>query len=125
VTNGVAVLPGQTLALVLLCLGQVLFAIGETVWAPVAPAIVNDLAADDVRGRYNAASSLLWTLAGTISPMVAGLFLQRGAGLTWVGTLIIGCCVAAVAFLMLHRRVSAHVDGRVLSETSSKTGRVA
>ena len=125
VTNGVAVLPGQTLALVLLCLGQVLFAIGETVWAPVAPAIVNDLAADDVRGRYNAASSLLWTLAGTISPMVAGLFLQRGAGLTWVATLIIGCCVAAVAFLMLHRRVSAHVDGRVLSETSSKTGRVA
>ena len=125
VTNGVAVLPGQTLALVLLCLGQVLFAIGETVWAPVAPAIVNDLAADDVRGRYNAASSLLWTLAGTISPMVAGLFLQRGAGLTWVATLIIGCCVAAVAFLMLHRRVSAHVDGRVLSETSSKTRRVA
>lgn len=112
VTNGLAVVPGPTLALLLLCVGQVFFAIGETVWAPVAPAIVNDLAADDVRGRYNAAQSLLWTLAGTISPMVAGLFLQRGAGVTWVAALIFGCCAAAAAFLLLHRRVSAHVDGR-------------
>lgn len=118
-TNGLAVLPGPTLALVLLCVGQIFFAIGETVWAPVAPAIVNDLAADDVRGRYNAAQSLLWTLAGTISPMVAGLFLQRGAGLTWVTLLILGCCAAAVAFLMLHRRVSAHVDGREPAQASS------
>lgn len=117
VVNGLAVIPGTTGALVLLCLGQVFFALGETVWAPVAPAIVNDLAADDLRGRYNAAQSLLWTLAGTLSPMLAGVFLQRGAGLPWVGSLVIGCLLATVLFLGLRRRVSAHVDGRTASRT--------
>jgi len=112
VVNGLAAIPGTTGALVLLCLGQVLFALGETVWAPVAPAIVNDLAADDLRGRYNAAQSLLWTLAGTLSPMLAGVFLQRGAGLPWVVSLVLGCMLATVLFLGLRRRVSAHVDGR-------------
>ena len=109
--NGSAFLAKSTLALILLCLGQVLFAIGETVWAPVAPAIVNDLAPDDVRGRYNAVQSLLWTFAGTLSPLVAGIFLQRGAGLPWVSCIVLGCLVAAVAALDLRRRISAVVDG--------------
>ncbi len=115
--NGSAFLATSTLALVLLCLGQVLFAIGETVWAPVAPAIVNDLAPDDVRGRYNAVQSLLWTFAGTLSPLIAGVFLQRGAGLQWVGCIVLGCLVAAVAALDLRRRVSAVVDGTQESPT--------
>ena len=115
--NGSAFLATSTLALVLLCLGQVLFAIGETVWAPVAPAIVNDLAPDDVRGRYNAVQSLLWTFAGTLSPLIAGVFLQRGAGLQWVGCIVLGCLVAALAALDLRRRVSAVVDGTQQSPT--------
>lgn len=110
--NGSAFLAAPGLALVLLCVGQVFFAIGETIWAPVAPAIVNDLAPDDVRGRYNAVQSLLWTFAGTLSPMIAGVFLQRGAGLPWVACIVCGCVIAAVAALSLRRRVSAVVDGR-------------
>lgn len=110
--SGSAFLATPVIALALLCLGQVLFAIGETIWAPVAPAIVNDLAPDDVRGRYNAVQSLLWTFAGTLSPLFAGLFLQRGAGLPWVGCIVLGCLIATVAALDLRRRVSAFVDGR-------------
>jgi len=122
ITNGLAVLPSASVALVLLCVGQVFFALGETVWAPVAPAIVNDLAADDLRGRYNAAQSLLWTLAGTLSPMLAGLFLQRGAGLVWVGTLVLGCLASAGAFLALRRQVTAEVDGRIASNIAHTAG---
>lgn len=104
-------------ALVILCAGQVVFALGETIWAPVAPAMVNDMAADDVRGRYNSAQSLLWTVAGTIAPMVAGAFLQRGQGFLWLASLVAGCVLAAVVFADLRHRVGAKVDG--LEQTPS------
>jgi MFS family permease len=111
--NATALLTSVSLAVVVLCVGQVLFALGETIWAPVAPAIINDLAPDDVRGRYNSVQSLSWTLAGTVSPMLAGVFLQRGAGVAWILVLIIGCVVAAFAALALGRRISPAVDGRI------------
>jgi len=104
---------GPALALVILCAGQVVFALGETIWAPVAPAMVNDMAAEDVRGRYNSAQSLLWTVAGTIAPMVAGAFLQRGEGFLWLTSLVAGCLVAAFVFADLRHRVGAKVDGLV------------
>jgi len=111
--NASALVTSVSLAVVVLCVGQVLFALGETIWAPVAPAIINDLAPDDVRGRYNSVQSLSWTLAGTVSPMLAGVFLQRGAGVAWILVLIIGCVVAAFAALALGRRISPAVDGRI------------
>ena len=108
---------GPTLALIILCAGQVVFALGETIWAPVAPAMVNDMAEDDVRGRYNSAQSLLWTVAGTIAPMVAGAFLQRGEGFLWLTSLVLGCLAAAVVFADLRHRVGAKVDGLAASDS--------
>ena len=109
--NASSAFMGVLAATVVLCLGQVVFAVGETIWAPVAPAIINDLADEDVRGRYNSAQAMLWTVAGTLAPMFAGAFLQRGNGFLWISSLVVGCLLAAVAFADLKRRVSAKVDG--------------
>ncbi|MEU4394062.1 MFS transporter [Kribbella sp. NPDC023855] len=57
-----------TLTAVHLVMVAVVFAAGEVLMAPVMSALVNDLAPDGLRGRYNGAITLAWTggwLGGT------------------------------------------------------------
>ena len=49
------------------------FAFGETLLQPTIPALVNDLAPDHLRGRYNAASSAAFQLAQIIRAAGRGL----------------------------------------------------
>ena len=48
--------------------GLGLFGLGETLWAPVLPALVNELAREELRGRYNALQSMVWTVSSIIGP---------------------------------------------------------
>jgi MFS family permease len=110
-----ALLTGKWGAFALMCAGQVVFAIGETIWAPVGPALINDLAAEHLRGRYNALSGLTWQMAGTVGPLVAGLLLSGGHGAAWALTLIAGCTVGGLAATTLRARLTPEEDGRVLA----------
>ena len=76
-----AQVPAAWVATVLVIASPTIFALGETVWQPVMPAIVNDLAPEHLRGRYNAVGSLTWSVAGVAGPAVAALLLgtQRPA----------------------------------------------
>ncbi|HEY8080942.1 MAG TPA: MFS transporter, partial [Acidimicrobiales bacterium] len=74
---------GALAAIATLCVGQVVFALGETMWAPVSPAIVNDLAVEHLRGRYNALNGLVWGVSGTIGPLIAWALLTGGNGVAW------------------------------------------
>src|SRR6185437_3225192 len=47
---------------------MVLFGLGETLLSPTVPAMVNDLAPDRLRGRYNGAYSLAWTVGFIAGP---------------------------------------------------------
>jgi MFS family permease len=96
-----------------LCLGQVVFALGETLWAPVAPALVNDLAPEHLRGRYNALSGLVWGVSGTVGPLIAGLFLAGGHGVAWTLTIAIGALVGGLGATTLRRVLTPAEDGRV------------
>jgi MFS family permease len=58
----------------------VVFALGETLLAPTLPAIVNDLAPEHLRGRYNGAFSLASTTGFLVGPALAGAALAAGAG---------------------------------------------
>jgi MFS family permease len=99
------------LALGLLMVAFSVFALGETLWSPVAPALLNDLAPEHLRGRYNAFQSLLWGVSGALGPLLAGAFLARGAGIPWTFTLAVGCLVAGVLALRLRRRLTPAQDG--------------
>jgi MFS family permease len=86
---------------------SVVFAAGEMFFAPTIPSLVNDIAPARLRGRANAASSLCWTGASVIGPVVAGAMIGAGASIAWLGVLIAGCALAVVLALRLERIVPA------------------
>jgi MFS family permease len=107
------------------------FAFGETMLQPTIPALVNELAPDHLRGRYNALSSGAFQLAAIIAPPIAGLLVDHDLGALYIGTLVAGCLVCAViAVTRLEPQLSPEVNGvrkrRVddpaeLSSSSAKT----
>ena len=95
-----------------LALGAGVFAIGETIWSPVLPALVNDLAPGHLRGRYNAVSSLAWNLGSVLGPVYAGMLIGSGLGSLWVAVTVAGCLLGAATALRLHRYLTPVQDGR-------------
>ena len=89
-----------------------IFAVGEMVWSPVGPAIPNDLAPEHLRGRYNAVSSLNWSLSGAIGPAIGGFMLHRNLPYQWMVLLIIGCAISAILAEKLRRQLTPSQDGR-------------
>lgn len=88
------------------------FAIGETMWSPVAPALLNDLAPEHLRGRYNSFQSMMWGLSSALGPLLTGAFLSAGRGRVWSLVLASGCGAAALVALRLRRHLTAAQDGR-------------
>lgn len=110
---GSSLLAGPTVALAFVLVASGVFALGETLWAPVAPSLVNDLAPEHLRGRYNSSMSLVWSLSSIIGPGIAGLMLGAGLEVAWILVLVAGCTAAAVMALGLRRVLSAQLDGRL------------
>jgi MFS family permease len=88
-------------------LAMVVFGLAETLLSPTLPAIVNDLAPDALRGRYNAASTLAWTTGFLTGPALAGVALDAGAGSALFAALIAACAVAALGTRRLERHLPA------------------
>jgi MFS family permease len=102
----------KVLAIVSLCVAMVVFAIGETMLSPVGPALVNDIAPEHLRGRYNAAAGLAWGLSGTLAPAITAFYFNEHLGSWWpLGT---GLTALVGGWLMLRLRphLSASEDGR-------------
>jgi MFS family permease len=91
--------------------GLGLFGLGETLWAPVAPAIVNDLAREDMRGRYNALQGMTWTVGSIVGPATAGMLIGHDLPHVWVVLVVGGTALAAALFLNLRRHLTPAQDG--------------
>lgn len=98
-------------ATALVVVGLGLFGLGETLWAPLAPAIINDLATEELRGRYNALQGMTWTVAMIIGPALAGLLIGNGLAHVWVACTVGGTAVAALLFVSLRRHLTPAQDG--------------
>ncbi len=97
-------------ALVASCAG--VFALGETLLQPTIPALVNDLAPDHLRGRYNALSSGAFQLAAVIAPAVSGLLIGRALGEVYIGLLVVGSLlIGVVAIVQLEHQLEPRVNG--------------
>jgi len=88
-----------TLVFVIGC--QFIFAIGEMIWSPILPSVVNQLAPDHLRGRYNSAATNTWQIALIGGPAVAGTMLGAKLHWLWLAGLMIGLLVVATAALRL------------------------
>lgn len=103
--------PGGVAAICLVVGGFGAFGIAETIWAPVLPAMVNGLAPERLRGRYNAMAGLTWSVSGIIGPALSGVLLGSAGAGWWVLLCVGGSALGGVGFLLLRRRVSAARDG--------------
>jgi MFS family permease len=103
--------PGTVVAALLFCACFGLFGFGETFYQPTLPAMVNDLAPDHLRGRYNALMSIAWQSASFVGPAVAGVLIGGGWGGAYIGVLVAGLVLVALIALATERSLPALVNG--------------
>jgi MFS family permease len=118
--------PGTTAAAVLVVVSIGVFALGETLLSPIAPAITNDLAPEHLRGRYNAAGSLAFQVAAVAAPTSAGFLIGHDMPVTYVVTLLLGSAAFGVLALRMERVLppvanGLHVDAADLGATEGLT----
>ncbi|MEE3918849.1 MFS transporter [Micromonospora sp. BRA006-A] len=89
-----------------------IFGFGETMLSPVMPAITNALATDELRGRYNAMSSMIFGISGVVGPVTAGPLIGAANGRVWVAVVVGGCLAASLLALSLRPLLTAAQDGR-------------
>jgi MFS family permease len=73
--------------------------------------MVNDLAPDHLRGRYNAVMSIAWQSASVVGPAVAGILIGHGWNTSYIVMLVAGCVVVAWLALVAERRLPPRVNG--------------
>lgn len=105
-----ALVPGPAAAICIVG-GLALFGLGETVLAPTAPALVNELAVEDLRGRYNALAGLTWTVSMMAGPAVGALLIGTGHAGVWVAATVGGAGVSSILFRRLRAHVTDAQDG--------------
>ncbi len=98
-------------AVIALCATQVLFAIGETMLFPAGSAIVNHIAPEHLRGRYNAAAGAAWGVSSTLAPAIAGAYFALHLGNWWPLGTGITALIGGGLMLRLHRALTPEEDG--------------
>ncbi len=72
-----------------------LFGLGEVFQAPALQPLVNSLAPERLRGRYNALFGMMFSVAFIVSPALSGLLIGNGLGTWWIGGLVVGSLASA------------------------------
>ncbi len=96
----------------MLCLAMVVFAIGETMLQPVGSAIVNDIAPEHLRGRYNTAAGLSWGISSSLAPAITALYFSVHLGNWWPLGTGLTALLGGVMMMDLRRHISVAADGR-------------
>lgn len=104
------VLDGLPAAALVLVFGGA-FGVGETFLAPALQPLVNAVATDRLRGRYNALSQSTSALAFVVSPGIAAGLVSTGLGVLWVGLLVAGSAAVPLVALRLRPRLTDAQDG--------------
>ncbi|RKR73529.1 MFS transporter [Frondihabitans australicus] len=94
------------------------FGLGETMYAPVEGGLPNELAPDELRGRYNAASFTMSSVAGLIGPQLAGVLLGSATPITWAIVATVGMGVTSLGALALGRLLPESIDRPALAADS-------
>jgi MFS family permease len=91
------------------------FGLGETFMAPTLMPLVQALATEQLRGRYNALSQSGFSVAFVLSPALSGLLIGRGHAQVWLGGIVTLAAVATLVSFRLARELTDEQDGLVVS----------
>ncbi|SNT64246.1 Major Facilitator Superfamily protein [Asanoa hainanensis] len=119
---GTANARNTALAIVAVIACAAVFAFGETLLSPISPTLLNSLATDELRGRFNALGSMVWGISGIVGPITAAPLIGGGHSSIWLGLTVAGCLTAAALALSLRNVVTAEQDGRVPPEPPAEPG---
>jgi len=89
----------------LVALSQIVFAVGEMIWSPTAPTLINELAPTHLQGRYNAIGSLQWSVSGVAGPAIAAAFFSRDLLSQWLVLTVVGSLLPVIMFVALAQSV--------------------
>jgi len=101
---------GGVLAAAGMCLAMVVFAVAETMWAPTYLPLVNELAPEDLRGRYNGLSATVEGGGRVVAPLLAGYLLQLGWGDALMIVLALGTASAVLFLAGIERRLAPEAN---------------
>ncbi|RNL77333.1 MFS transporter [Nocardioides marmorisolisilvae] len=114
--------PGTVSATLFVAACASVFALGETLLQPTMPAIVNDLAPDHLRGRYNALTAGVFQTASILGPIVAGFMIGHGLHLEFIAMLVLGCGLTAwLSAVRLEPQLDDVANGLVRAETTPES----
>lgn len=105
---GAAAIVSLFIAGIMLAVSQVVFAFGEMIWSPTAPALANELSPEHLRGRVNALMGMQWGVAGMVGPAIAGPMLGANLEMGWVVLMLAGSLLP----LPILARVKSHTSRR-------------
>jgi MFS family permease len=105
-----------------LCASQVIFALGEAMLSSTGPAIVNEIAPEHLRGRYNAANGLTWGLSAMVAPLIVAAFFDNHLSDWWPVCIGLMALVSSLAMLNLRHHLSDREDGRGARRASRDVG---
>lgn len=114
--------PGQLGGKVLVVVFGLVFAIGEMSLSPVRNVLVNSLASEERRGRYNAASWSVIQTANIAAPAIIGVMLGASLGGPLVISLVVLAGLVALAALRLGRLLTPEQDNRALTVPAAAGG---
>lgn len=88
-----------------------IFALGEMIWSSIGPTLTNELAPEQLRGRYNSVDGLVWVFAGAAGPAISGIMLQYELVTAWIGLIVLGQVIGGVLALRLKSVLTPAQDG--------------
>lgn len=88
-----------------------IFGFGEIFMQIAIPAITNDMADDHLRGRANAVNAGAFQGGAILGPIVSGILLDHGLGSFFIGAMLAGLVVMAVAIFALERQLTPVENG--------------
>jgi sugar phosphate permease len=112
VVMGGSILLSAGVVLLALCSGMAIFAIAETLWSPILTTLINHVAPDHLRGRYNAAAAVSYNLGSAIGPAMAGLLIGAQLGGMWIAALVVGCLIGGAIAWSVRSLLTPVEDGR-------------
>ncbi|MGW3137754.1 MFS transporter [Streptomyces sp. NPDC001139] len=88
----------------------VVFGLGETLFAPTLPTLVNDIAPPALQGRYNGATAFAFTTGFALGPALSGLLLGHRLRTPLLLTLILTCTAVAPLAIRLRHHLPTGTD---------------